>query len=82
MRWRRGVWGPLTPVSQAMAWPESPLKTASSSMRPRVKGDPKDSWGHSTLTPRAWLCPLGQLELEPDTEIESWMEAGVEGVLD
>ena len=38
--------------------------------------------GSQHLTPRAWLCPLGQLELEPDTEIESWMEAGVEGVLD
>lgn len=34
-------------MSQAMAWPESPLKTASS-MQPRVKGDSKDSWGYST----------------------------------
>lgn len=59
MGWRRGVWGPLTPVSQDMAWPESPLKTATSSMQPRVKGDPQGLLGPQHLTPRAWLCPLG-----------------------
>lgn len=74
-----GAWGPLSPMHQSGdILPQPSLKYCPSHRLRHVtqsEGRPQGQLGPWLLTPRPQLCPLGQPELEPDTESESWTGA-------